>query len=68
MAERTTVRLPEDVLNPARRKTAAEGRALTALIADGLRLIISENREAEKESLSCLGSAKPAAGSCRGST
>jgi hypothetical protein len=51
MAERTTVRLPEDVLNRARRKTAAEGRTLTSLIADGLRLIISENREAEKESL-----------------
>jgi predicted nucleic acid-binding protein len=38
MAERTTVRLPED-LNRAKRKAAAEGRTLTSLIEDRLRLI-----------------------------
>ena len=36
MTERTTVRLPEDLLNRARRKAVAEGRTLTSLIQDGL--------------------------------
>ena len=44
MAERTTVRLPEDLLRRAKRKAAAEGRTLTSLIADGLRLVVAENR------------------------
>ncbi len=48
MAERTTVRLPEDLLNRARRKAAAEGRTLTSLIEDGLRSIVTENRKAVK--------------------
>ena len=48
MAERTTVRLPEDLLNRARRKAAAEGRTLTSLIEDGLRLIVSEARKGAK--------------------
>jgi plasmid stability protein len=37
MPERTTVRLPEDLVRRAKRKAAAEGRSLTALIEDGLR-------------------------------
>jgi hypothetical protein len=44
MAERTTVRLPEDLVRRAKRKAASEGRTLTSLIADGLRLVIAENR------------------------
>ena len=44
MTERTTVRLPEDLLKRAKRKAAAEGRTLTSLIADGLRLVVAENR------------------------
>ena len=48
MTERTTVRLPGDLLNRARRKAAAEGRTLTSLIEDGLRAIIDENRRTEK--------------------
>ena len=44
MAERTTVRLPEDLLARAKRKAAAEGRTLTSLIEDGLRLVTAENR------------------------
>ena len=44
MTERTTVRLPENLLDRARRKAAAEGRTLTSLIEDGLRLIVSENQ------------------------
>ena len=44
MAERTTVRLPEDLLYRAKRKAAAEGRTLTSLIEDGLRLIVTEKQ------------------------
>jgi hypothetical protein len=45
MEERTTVRLPRELLNRARRKAAAEGRTLTSLIADGLRMVIAGNRK-----------------------
>jgi hypothetical protein len=48
MTERTTVRLPEDLLDRAKRKAAAEGRTLTSLIEDGLRLIVSDNRKGTK--------------------
>jgi hypothetical protein len=49
MSERTTVRLPADLLDRARRKAAAQGRTLTALIEDGLRLVVTENRKSLKE-------------------
>ena len=42
MAERTTVRLPEDLIKRAKRKAAAEGSTLTALIEEGLRLVVFE--------------------------
>ena len=45
MAERTTIRLPEDLISRAKRKAAAEGRTLTALIEDGLRLVTTEDRK-----------------------
>jgi hypothetical protein len=45
MTERTTVRLPEGLLAMARKKAAAEGRTLTALIEDGLRLVVAKKRE-----------------------
>ena len=48
MTDRTTVRLPEDLLNRARRKAVAEGRTLTSLIEDGLRAIVGENRKTER--------------------
>jgi hypothetical protein len=41
MAERTTIRLPEELLKRAKRKAAEEGRTLTSLIEDGLRLVVS---------------------------
>lgn len=44
MAERTTVRLPADLLERAKRKAAVEGRTLTALIEDGLRVMVAEKR------------------------
>ena len=52
MSERTTVRLPADLLIRAKRKAAAEGRTLTALIEDGLRLVVAENRKSRKTTLS----------------
>jgi hypothetical protein len=48
MTERTTVRLPEALLDRARRKAAAENRTLTSLIEDGLRMVVGENRKTEK--------------------
>lgn len=44
MAERTTVRLPEELIRRAKRKAAEEGRTLTSLIEDGLRLVIAKER------------------------
>jgi hypothetical protein len=55
MTERTTVRLPEDLLNRAKRKAAAENRTLTSLIEEGVRAIVGENRSTEKRNPSCLG-------------
>jgi hypothetical protein len=48
MTERTTVRLPADLLKRAKRKAAAERRTLTSLIEDGLRLVVAEGRRAAK--------------------
>ena len=41
MPERTTVRLPGSLLERAKRKAAAEGRTLTALIEEGLRFVLA---------------------------
>jgi hypothetical protein len=48
MTERTTVRLPEDLMARAKRKAAAEGRTLTSLIEDGLRIVTEEKRKPTK--------------------
>lgn len=48
MTERTTVRLPEDLLARAKRKAAVEGRTLTSLIEDGLRLVVADKRAGAK--------------------
>ena len=48
MTERTTVRLPEDLLKKAKRKAAQEGRTLTSLIEDGLRLVVAEQGKRPK--------------------
>ena len=48
MTDRTTVRLPDDLLRRAKRKAAAEGRTLTSLIADGLRLVVAESGRVTK--------------------
>ena len=45
---RTTVRLPEDLLERARRKASAEGRTLAALIEEGLRIVVAAGPAQEK--------------------
>jgi len=40
MTERTTVRLPGDLLKKARRKAADENTTLTALMEEGLRYVV----------------------------
>ena len=45
MIERTTVRLPKELLSRAKRKALAERRTLTSLIEEGLRLVTSDNRK-----------------------
>ena len=47
MIERTTVRLPSELLRRAKRKAAAEGRTLTSLMEDGLRYVVSEKPPTE---------------------
>ncbi|HEY3642380.1 MAG TPA: hypothetical protein VGL31_14900 [Xanthobacteraceae bacterium] len=48
MTERTTVRLPADLLSRAKRKAAAERRTLTSLIEDGLRLMVADRHRVAK--------------------
>ncbi len=42
MTERTTVRLPDDLVAKAKRKALAEGRSMTALIEEGLRRVLDD--------------------------
>ena len=49
MIKRTTVRLPAELLRKAKRKADAEGRTLTALIEDGLRYVVSDQRSEKKK-------------------
>jgi hypothetical protein len=44
MTERTTVRLPDDLLVRAKRKALAEGRTLTSLIEEGLRQVVANKQ------------------------
>ncbi|MEQ1929702.1 MAG: hypothetical protein ABL957_04100 [Parvularculaceae bacterium] len=46
--ERTTVRLPEDLLDRARKKAAAEKTTLTALIERGLREVVMAKQGPQK--------------------
>jgi hypothetical protein len=48
MNERTTVRLPAELLKRAKRKAVAEGRTLTALIEEGLRQVVEEKKTSTK--------------------
>jgi plasmid stability protein len=42
MAERTTVRLPDGLVKRAKRRAAADGRSLTALIQEGLQRVLAD--------------------------
>jgi hypothetical protein len=48
MPERTTVRLPEDLLIRAKQKAAAENRTLTSLIEEGLRTVLAASNTKKK--------------------
>ena len=48
MTERTTIRLPEDLVRRAKHKSASEGRSLTALIEDGLRRVVNVGAPEQK--------------------
>jgi hypothetical protein len=48
MIERTTVRLPAELLKRAKRKAADEGRTLTALIEDGLWRVVADRPQRSK--------------------
>jgi len=47
MTARTTVCLPRGLLSRAKKKAAAEGRTLSVLIEEGLRLVLSGDRAAK---------------------
>jgi Ribbon-helix-helix protein, copG family len=44
MITRTTIRLPKELLSRVKKKAAAEGRTLTALIEEGLHLVLAQRR------------------------
>ena len=48
MTERTTVRLPDDLLKHAKRRAAAEGRSVTALIQEGLHRVLADGPSPRK--------------------
>jgi hypothetical protein len=41
---RTTLRLSDDLLRKARKKAAEEGRTLTSLVEEGLRIVVAESK------------------------
>jgi len=49
MTERTTVRLPLELMRRAKRKAQAEGRTLTELIEDGVRRVLDERDSLSKQ-------------------
>jgi len=48
---RTTVRLPDDLLEQARRRAAEDGRTLTSLIEEGLRLALARPTAARRQNV-----------------
>ena len=41
---RTTIRLSDDLLRKAKKKAAEEGRTLTSLVEEGLRIVLAESK------------------------
>ena len=48
---RTTVRINDELLHQAKQTAAAEGRTLTALIEEGLRVILASSRQTPRQPL-----------------
>ncbi len=46
---RTTIRLPDDLLQKAKRKASEEGRTLTSVIEEGLNLVLAPPKEERRE-------------------
>jgi hypothetical protein len=46
---RTTVRLRDDLLRRAKRRAAEEGRTLTSIIEEGVRLVLARPRPRRRE-------------------
>jgi Ribbon-helix-helix protein, copG family len=49
MRQQTTIRLPSDLLKRARRNARAEGRSLTSLIEDALKLVTGEQPKTQRK-------------------
>ena len=45
---RTTIRLPDDLLRRARKKAAEEGRTLTSLVEEGLKIVLAETKASRR--------------------
>ena len=58
MIERTTVRLPRELMARAKRKAAAEGRTLTALIEDSVRAALVDKPTKRRDVLLPVSKAK----------
>jgi len=41
---KTTIRLPDDLLRKAKKKAAEQGRTLTSLVEEGLKIVLAESR------------------------
>jgi hypothetical protein len=48
MSKHTTIRLPDDLLRQVKRKASAEGRTFTALVEEGLRMVLAQRAHAPK--------------------
>jgi predicted transcriptional regulator len=46
---RTTIRLPDDLMNRARKRAAEKGRTLTSLIEEGLKALLVEPKRATRK-------------------
>ncbi len=49
MAERTTIRLPEELVRRAKIMAASEGRSFTALIEESLRRALDDRQRSSRE-------------------
>ena len=45
---RTTVRLSDDLLRKAKKKAAGEGRTLTSLVEEGLKIVLAESKSRKR--------------------